>query len=153
VSDLAAAGLGDEQAVWALRLVLGRQGVLPDEAELRAAQQHLDQAVADARARGLADPLPATSGDLARAALEHLAAQDEGGRDLVARAVAIEPGPGEREPVTLAVGALVLLAFRTELRLEHQPGKGWKFQLHTKPLSDSAVGKILSQLIGTSLKP
>jgi hypothetical protein len=71
----------------------------------------------------------------------------------VARAAAIEPAPSEREPVSLAVGALVLLAFRTDLRLEHHPGTGWALKIHTKPLSDSAVGKILSQLLGTYLKP
>lgn len=102
--------------------------------ELRASQEHLAEAVADARERGLADPVPATDGDLARAALEHLAAQSQDGRELVARAAAISVGEGEREPVTLAVGALVLLAFRTELRLEHNPGQGWKFALRTRPL-------------------
>ena len=146
-------GLDDERAVRVLGLVLERQGVLVDAVELRASQEHLDEAVADARERGLAEPVPATDGDLARAALEHLAAQSQDGRDLVARAAAISAGEGEREPVTLAVGALVLLAFRTELRLEHNPGQGWKFALRTRPLSDSAVARILGQLLGTRPKP
>jgi hypothetical protein len=67
--------------------------------------------------------------------------------------VAISAGEPERELVTLAVGALVLLALRTELRLEHNTGQGWKFQLRTRPLSDSAVGQILGQLLGTRPKP
>ena len=45
------------------------------------------------------------------------------GRDLVVRVAAIPAAEGEREPVTLAVGALVLRAFRTELRLSRaRPG-------------------------------
>jgi hypothetical protein len=148
------ATLDDARAVEVLRLVLDRQGVLTDAAELRRDQQHLTQALPGIQAQGLAEPDPAaTAGDLARTALGHLAAANPHGADLVERAAAIEPAPGEREPVTLAVGALVLLAFRTDLQLEHDPGHGWKIKIRTKPLSDSAVGKILSQLIGTYLKP
>ncbi len=153
MTDPVIGGLGDERAVQVLRLVLERQGVLPDAADLRASQEHLTEALADARDRGLADPVRATDGDLARAALEHLAAQSQDNRDLVARAAALSAGEVEREPVTLAVGALVLLVFRTELRLEHNPGQGWKFQLRTRPLSDSAVARILGQLLGTRPKP
>lgn len=47
----------------------------------------------------------------------------------------------------------MLLVFRTDLQLDHDPGHGWKIKVRTKPLSDSAVGKILSQLLGTYLKP
>jgi hypothetical protein len=47
----------------------------------------------------------------------------------------------------------VLLAFRTDLRLDRDPVKGRTLKVHTKPMSDSAVGKILAQLMGTYLKP
>jgi len=40
-------------------------------------------------------------------------------------------------------------AFRTEITLHRDPAKGWTFKLHTKPLSDTALGRILSQLLGT----
>jgi hypothetical protein len=148
------AGLDDNRAVRVLRLVLDRQGSLVDAAELRRDQDHLAEALPGALAEGLADPDPgATAGDLARTALAHLAATGQASPELIEQAAAIEPGPGERELLTLAVGALVLLAFRTDLQLEHDPGHGWKIKVRTKPLSDSAVGKILGQLFGTYLKP
>jgi ferric-dicitrate binding protein FerR (iron transport regulator) len=148
------AGLDDARAIQALALVLDRQGVLTDAADLRAEQQHLAEALPAAQAQGLAEPDPAaTPGDLARTALAYLAATGQVSPGLIAQAAAIEPGPGERELVTLAVGALVLLAFRTELQLDHDPGHGWKIKVRTRPLSDSAVGKILGQLFGAYLKP
>jgi hypothetical protein len=148
------AGLDDAQAVRVLRLVLDRQGLMVDAAELRADQDHLAEALPGAQAEGLAEPQEgATAGDLARTALAYLAATGQVTPALIEQAAAIEPGPGERELVTFAVGALVLLAFRTDLQLERDPGHGWKIRVRTRPLSDSAVGKILGQLFGTYLKP
>ncbi|GAA0350592.1 hypothetical protein [Actinoallomurus spadix] len=46
----------------------------------------------------------------------------------------------------------MLLAFRTDVRIERDPDKGWTFKLHTKRLGDSAVGRLLSQLLGVYLK-
>jgi hypothetical protein len=148
------AGLDDARAIAVLQLVLDRQGVLTDAADLRREQDHLAEALPGALSEGLAEPEPgATAGDLARTALAHLAATGQVSQGLIAQAAAIEPGPGERELVTFAVGALVLLAFRTELQLDHDPGQGWKIKVRTRPLSDSAVGKILGQLFGAYLKP
>ena len=144
----------DAQAITALHLVLERQGHSTDPAQLRADQAHLAEALQQPDISSLAAPDPdATPGSLARLALAQLAASNPQTSDLVERAILISDRPGERfDPATLAVGALVLLAFRTDLRLEHDPGKGWTFKLHTKPLSDSVVGKLLSQLLGTYLK-
>jgi hypothetical protein len=117
---------------------LDRQGVLADATELRRDDQHLTEALPAIRAEHLAEPdTGATAGDLARTILAQLANASPGGRDLV----------------TLAVGALVLLALRSDLHLEHDRGQGWKIKGRTRPLSDSAVGKILSQLLSTYLKP
>ena len=152
----AIATLPDGQAIATLQLVLERQGYAADAAELRASQAHLVEALGQPDAHDLAEADPsATEGALARTALAHLAA-DPGARELVERAITITASDPDRsqerfEPITLAVGALVLLAFRTDLSLQHDPGKGWTFKLRTKPLSDSAVGKILSQLFGAYL--
>ena len=150
------AALPAAQAIAALQLVLERQGQDADPAELRTSQAHLIEALGQPEAQNLAEPDPgATEGALARTALTHLAATDPATRDLVERAITITASDAgdsyQREPVTLAVGALVLLAFRTDLRLEHDPGKGWTVKLRTKPLSDSVVGKLLGQLLGTYL--
>ena len=145
--------LPDTQAVAALQLVLERQGLAADPATLRDSQTHLIEALHQPDAHELARPeTSATAGALARTALMHLAGTDPETREIVERAISISADSREREPVTLAVGALVLLAFRTDVRLEHDPAKGWTFKLHVKPLSDSAVGKMLSQLLGTYLK-
>jgi hypothetical protein len=148
------AALSDAQAITALRLVLERQGHSTDPAQLRADQAHLTEALQQPDVRTLAEPDPdATPGSLARIALAQLAASSPESGELVDRAILISDRPGERfDPATLAVGALVLLAFRTDLRLERDPGKGWTFKLHTKPLSDSVIGKLVSQLLGTYLK-
>lgn len=53
---------------------------------------------------------------------------------------------------TLAVGAMVLLAFPTDIWLERDRGKGRTVKLHMLPLKGSTVGKILSQLLSTYLK-
>jgi hypothetical protein len=42
--------------------------------------------------------------------------------------------------------------FRTDFKLERDPAKGRAVKLHTIPLKDSTVAKILSQLLGTYLK-
>lgn len=147
--------LADAQAIAVLHLVLERQNGPIDQAALRQTEQHLAQALARPEMQDLAVPDPAAGpGALARTALTHLAAQDTATRDLIGKALTIPADPAERaDPLTLTIGALVLLAFRTDLRLERDPKKGWTFKLHTKPLSDSAVGKLLSQLLGTYLKP
>jgi hypothetical protein len=147
--------LTDAQAIAVLHLVLERQNGPIDHAELRQTEQRLAQALTVLQMQDLAVPDPAAGpGSLARTALTYLAARDTATRDLIDKAVTIPADPAERaDPLTLTVGALVLLAFRTDLRLEHDPQKGWTFKLHTKPLSDSAIGKLLSQLLGTYLKP
>jgi hypothetical protein len=144
--------LPDADAIAALRLVLERQGVPVDAAALRETEGHLAEAVEEARELAAPDP-DATPGALARTALRHLAESDAETRDLVERAIAVGSGSRERfDPATLGVGALVLLAFRTDIRLERDPGKGWMFKLHTKRLGDSTVGRLLSQLFGVYLK-
>jgi hypothetical protein len=143
------AALADGRAITALRLVLERQGQPVDPIDLRDTQDHLEQALHQPGLRQLAEPDPAaTPGALARTALNHLAATDQASRDLVAHAITRAAPPAQRDPVTLAVGALVLYAFRAEITLHRDPAQGWTFQLHTKPISDTTLGRLLSQLLG-----
>jgi hypothetical protein len=138
--------LSDDRAISALALVLQRQGQPVDpftaedtEARLREALRQSDlgtEVSPDERA---------TRGTLARTALLHLADQDEA---LVARAITITPDASRFDPVTLSVGALVLMAFRADINLARDPKKGWTFHFRTKPLSDSTIGKLLGQLFG-----
>jgi hypothetical protein len=144
------AALDDGRAITALRLVLERQGQPLDPIDLRDTQDHLEQALHQPGIRQLAQPDPAaTPGALARTALNHLAATDQVSNDLVRQAITRAAPPAQRDPITLAVGALVLYAFRAEITLKRDPAQGWTFQLHTKPLSDTALARILSQLLGT----
>jgi hypothetical protein len=69
-------------------------------------------------------------------------------KDLIQHAITRTAAPAQRDPVTLAVGALVLYAFRAEINLHRDPAKGWSFQLRTKPISDTTLGRLLSQLLG-----
>ena len=143
------AALVDGRAVAALRLVLERQGQPLDRIDLRDAQDHLEQALHQPGIRQLAEPDPAaTPGALARTALSHLAATGQATTDLIQHAITRAAPPAQRDPVTLTVGVLALYAFRTEIPAP-RPGQGWTFQLHTKPLSDTALARILSQLLGT----
>jgi len=126
-----------------------RQGQPTDPIDLRNTQDHLEQALHQPGIRQFAEPdTTATPGTLARVALTHLASQDDETSELIEHVLTHTTLPAEREPVTLAVGALVLCAFRTEIKLHRDPAKGWTSDLHTKPLSNTALGRILSQLLG-----
>ena len=147
------AALDDAHAIAALRLVLERQGQPVDPIDLRDTQNHLEQALHQPGIRQLAEPDPAaTPGALARTALTHLAGNGQATRNLIQHALTRAAPPEQRDPVTLAVGALVLYAFRAEITLHHDPAQGWNFTLHTKPISDTTLGRILSQLLGTFSK-
>jgi hypothetical protein len=143
------AALDDGRAIAALHLVLERQGQPVDPIDLRDTQEHLEQALHKPATRQLAEPDPtATPGALARTALTHLAATGQDAQDLIQHAITRATPPGQRDPITLAVGALVLYAFRAEIKLHRDPAQGWTFDLHTKPISDTTLGRLLSQLLG-----
>jgi hypothetical protein len=148
------AALSDEHAVATLAAVLDRQGLAVDPFTQDDQRAQVREALAQPEIREQVTPEQgATDGDLARTALTYLAATDEPTRDLVERALRIPPRP-EKDPfLVLGAGALVLLAFRADIDLAHEPGKGWKFRFRTKGLSDSTIGKLLAQLMGNFLNP
>jgi hypothetical protein len=144
--DAQIAQLPDDHAMAALALVLERQGHPIDPFAAQATEAHLREALhqPDLPSATAAEP-DATPGALARTALRHLAVEDEA---VVARAIAIGPNATRFDPATLAIGALVLMAFHSDIELAHEPGQGWRFRFHAKPLSDSTIGKLLGQLFG-----
>jgi hypothetical protein len=147
------AALSDDQAVTTLALVLKRQGLAVDPFTQTEQDERLRQALDQPEITEAIEPeAGATRGDLARTALTHLA-DDAGTRELIDHALDIAPSPDRDPTLLLAAGALVLLAFRADIELAHEPGKGWKFRFRTKGLSDSAISKLLSQLLGHYLKP
>ncbi|GAA4605402.1 hypothetical protein GCM10023195_18720 [Actinoallomurus liliacearum] len=88
-----------------------------------------------------------SGGDLARLALRHLADVEPG---RVRSAIDSDDGRIERDAVgAVVIGALVLYAFSAELKIERHPEKGWTFRFHKRPLKDSTVGRLLSELYNT----
>jgi hypothetical protein len=153
--------LSDRDAVGALKLVLEKLN--PDSiaisvtAEEEERRFRLALAEPEARqqleARASIPPAPAArddltrSGDLARAALFYLA--DEGGesRDDVAHALDRPEPVGTRDPITLVIVGLVVLALRPKIDIQRDSQEGWKLSFKTEPLKDSAMSKVLSKLL------
>ena len=145
--------LSDEEAVAALALVLERQGQKVDPFAWQQDEPKLRQALTQPEVTQVATPYPqASEGEVARTALAYLAEQEDT-RALVERAIAVRPRADRFDPATLAVGALVLMAFHAEIKLERDPAKGWSFRFHARPLKDSTIGKLLGQLMGVYQTP
>jgi hypothetical protein len=140
------ANLSDDRAISALALALQRRGQTVDPFAAPDTETNLREALHQPDVAGSVSVDPdATPGALARTALLHLADQDDA---LVARAISIGPHAERFDPITLSVGALVLMAFHADINLERDPDKGWTFHFRTKPLNDSTIGKLLGQLFG-----
>jgi hypothetical protein len=139
--------LDDQAAMAALELIPRRAGLAPDpfatdqpEDQLREALRQLDLL-----SFGSPQTPPPSDGDIARATLLYLAEQDATLRTSIAHVVSRSPGASEvatRDAGAFALGALVLLAMRTDLELRKQPGKGWYFHFKLTPLPTSALGKV-----------
>lgn len=146
------AALPDDQAVAVLQLVLERRGLTVDPFTSDEQKAHLREALAQPEVTEQIAPTAATDGDLARTALTHLLDTDATAEHEVERAIAITAEPGQtRDLLLVGVGALVLLAFRADIDIAHDPGKGWRFRFKTKGLSDSTIGKLLGELLGNLL--
>jgi len=162
------------QAVAALTLALDRQHLLPDPTQLhqldtrtrQAAQEaaHQPHRDLDTLPAGTAPTLQATAtgavgspGELARDTLAHLATTRPDLTATIDQAItlaisdhAADSLSAERlDPATLAIGALVLLALQTDVKLERGTTGGWRFAVHKKALSDASITKIITKLIAT----
>jgi hypothetical protein len=150
--------LTDQQAITVLALVLDRDRRLPDPAALR----EIDAQVAAAARTGIdgdetsewavpeAADGEATPGALARATLAYLSTEQPDAGPVIDRAIAMTMQgvgtPSRLDPVTIGVGALVVLALQTDLQLERKDGK-WRFKIRKKAMSDSTLGTLLGKLI------
>ena len=153
--------LSDRDAVGALKLVLEKQNpdsnaisITAEEEERRfrlalaepGARQELE-------AKALIQPAPAVwddltrAGDLARAALVYLVEQGGEQRDDVAHALDRPETVGARDPITLIIVGLVVLALRPKIDIQRDPQKGWKLGFKTEPLKDAAMSKVLGKLL------
>jgi hypothetical protein len=145
------ADLPDDQAITALALALERHGQIIDPFDAEATETRMRQALLQPDVTATTEPdQNATRGALARTALQHLARDDEA---VVTHAITITPGNTRFDPGSLAIGALVLMAFRADINLERDPDKGWSFHFRTKPLNDSTIGKLLGQLLNVLTDP
>ena len=149
--------LPDHDALTALVMVLRHQRAPLDPFSQHQQQARLRQALTQPEITTAVPAVTdATQGDLARAALTHLADTDQATRELISHALGIahhDPDT-QRDPLLLlGAGALVLWVFRADIELTHQPGKGWTFHFKTHGLSDSTITKLLGQLLGTYLTP
>ena len=155
--------LSDQQAISVLQLVLERERRLPDAGQV----QELDTRVREAAAQPVdtgdttdtatggdaGDGGLITPGDLARETLAYLLAERPDLAEVIDRAVAMtrqDPLEAQSrfEPMTVGVGALVVLALQTDLQIERGNDGTWRFKLHKKAMSDSTLGKLLAKLIG-----
>jgi hypothetical protein len=158
--------LSDRQAISALDLVLQSRKENTAPANLEAQERELREALAQPEVReqvavrAAPSPAPVSTGadqdadraqrgDLARATLAYLVEQGGGYRDAVAHAVARPAPPGTRDPFTLAVVGLVVLALRPVVDFGYDRERGWRFNFKTEPLKDSAMGKLLGKLISS----
>ena len=144
----AIAALTGDEAIRVLADTADYQDRLPDPAGLRALETGLRAATADDTGlAGYAQPgTTADAGDLARATLRHLAATRPDLVPVITRAIE-DPGYAVRDPVTLTVGALVVLALQTEVKLTRNAQGRWTFTVHKHPMRDSTLGQVITKLL------
>ena len=150
--------LTDQQAISALALVLDRDRRLPDPAALQDLERQVAAAAhtgLDAGSAGVTTPADGetTPGALARATLTYLATEQPHTVPVIDRAMAMTAqgigAPSRLDPLTLGVGALVVLALQTDVHLERTPTGAWRFKIHKKAMRDSTLGTLLGKLIST----
>jgi hypothetical protein len=146
--------LTGEQAIRVLALSADHEASLPDPAYLSTMESGLRDAIDnDTELASYAEPgdQPANPGDLAKVTLLYLADARPELVPVITQAIE-RPDDGTRfEPVTLAVGALVVLALQTEVKLTRSPQGRWAFTFHKHHMRDSTLGQVISKLIATVL--
>ncbi|MFD9092906.1 hypothetical protein [Streptomyces collinus] len=152
--------LTDEQAIAVLALVLDHDRRLPDLARARQLDAQIGEAAGEpVEVDGTAGPGvvavdgAVAPGGLVRDTLRYLIAEQTEVAPVVERAIAMTRqgmgAPSRFDPVTVGVGALVVLVLQTDVQLERTTAGKWRFKVHKKALSDSALGKLLGKLIAT----
>jgi hypothetical protein len=140
--------LNSHQAARVLALTVDHAAPLPDPAQLRTLDTGLRDALTDdtelaeyaSPADQAVDP-----GELARTTLLYLAATRPDLVPVITRAAALADD-STREPA-LFVGALVVLALQTEVKLTRDSQGKWSFTVHKRALRDSTLGQVITKLI------
>jgi hypothetical protein len=142
------AALSGGEAIRVLADIADYQDRLPDPAQLHDLEAGLrEAATSDTELASYAEPdATADAGDLARATLLHLAATRTDLVPVITRVID-DPGYAERDPVTLTVGALVVLALQTEVKLTRNTQGRWTFTLHKHPMRESTLGQVIGKLL------
>jgi hypothetical protein len=146
----AIAALPDADAIAALAFVLDVEDASAQGMdELKAEEDRLAEAFEYTPELGeiVSPEKSATRGDLARTALAYLAGQ-EAASELVGKAVNRPRAEGKRDPLTFALGGLVLLALKSDVELKRSPAGKWSFHFRLKPTKDSALAGILTKMWG-----
>ncbi|MEY9948081.1 hypothetical protein [Kitasatospora sp. GAS1066B] len=140
--------LSDKEAIRALVAVVEDRGLLPAAEQLPQGTE-LRNAVDAGDLKAYREPGEAASeGELARAALECVAALHEDLASTVGEAVEYAQSPTDRfDPVTLPVAVLVITLLQTEVIVKRDPRGKWSLTIHKRAARDSAVGKLLTALL------
>jgi hypothetical protein len=143
------AALDDVTAVRVLADTADYQTQLPDPAQLRTMETGLREALTtDPTLTGYNEAgASADAGELARATLQHLATSRPDLASVITRAIE-DPAHQTRDPVTLTVAALVVIALQTEVKLTRNSQGRWTFTVHKHPMRDSALGQVIAKLLG-----
>lgn len=138
------ASLSDVEAVRVLALMVDRASPLPDPAHQREIESRLRQAAEQPDTEQAGGPVSA--GDLARAALHHLATTPDNAA-LIAHATQMQPQQSRFDTATLLIGALVVLALTTEVDLSRNEDGRWKLHIHRQAMRDSTLATLISKLM------
>jgi hypothetical protein len=146
------ADLEEARAVELLALVLQQDGRVLDPLGWRQREAGLREAASDPALSALKVDISPSDGDLARTALIYLAESQPRLTPVLVHGLNL---PAEQmterfDPITLSVGALILLALQTEVTLEHDEGGRWHFRLHKQPMKESTLGTLLGKLIAAA---
>lgn len=136
-------GLGERDAVRVLALVVDYGGELPDPVRSREIEERISEAASDAEAH---EGRPANAGELARTALRYLA-DDPQRAAVIAKAVGIPADNSRFDLVSLGVGALIIIALKTEVKLTRSEEGRWSLLVHKQPMGDSALGSLIGKLL------
>ncbi|WP_327320086.1 hypothetical protein [Streptomyces sp. NBC_01235] len=141
--------LSDTEAVQALTVLLEDRGLLSPARDMPATDEELRGAVDAAAAAEYLPPgqPPLSEGDLARVALEYVAALEDW-RGVVGEAVEYVSSSIDRfDPVVVPVGVLVVTLLQTEVVVKRDPRGRWSLTVHKRALRDAALGRLLAALL------
>jgi hypothetical protein len=148
--------LSDNQAILALKIVIDHDRLPVPADDWDGAESYITEAII---ASGLDTYAPSvdtrcSDGDLACITLQYRAESSEEAAEVISNAIEYVKRPGERfDPVTLALGGLVLAILQTDLKLKRDSKGHWTFELHKKPMKDSTLAKVITAFISRFTNP